>query len=169
MKKLIIMRHAKSDNSDFSLKDIERPLNKRGEKDAPKMGKKLQSMNILPDLIISSPAKRAKQTAKLFAKEINYDKKIIIHDDLYFGDENDIINVISEVENDIQTLMIVSHNPTMESLTTVLSEENDYYQFKTATVCVLSTYAKKWNNIKIQSFEIQHHLFPKNIEENKTK
>ncbi len=164
MKKLILMRHAKADKSDFAQKDLERPLIKKGEKDAVKMAKKLYSMNIRPDLIVVSPAKRAEQTANLFAQEIGYDKEIRVLDNLYFGDENDILDIISEVENEVQTLMVVSHNPIIENLTTNLVEENDYYEYKTATICVLASYIKKWSNVNTQNFEVEHYLLPKNIE-----
>ncbi|HID69647.1 MAG TPA: hypothetical protein EYP35_04115 [Desulfobacterales bacterium] len=71
MKHLLICRHAKSSWKDPSLADFDRPLNKRGKRDAPQMGKMLVSHGIFPDLIVSSPAKRAKKTALRLAKELN--------------------------------------------------------------------------------------------------
>ncbi|MDP2894669.1 MAG: histidine phosphatase family protein, partial [Sulfurimonas sp.] len=75
MKKLYIIRHAKSSRSDETLEDFERPLNKRGKENAPMMGERLKEKGIMPGIIISSPAKRAKTTAEVIAKEIGYKKK----------------------------------------------------------------------------------------------
>ena len=77
MKKLYIIRHAKSSWKDTALDDFKRPLSKRGRKDAPFMAKKLKQKGVMPDVIISSPATRAKTTAELIAKELNFKKLII--------------------------------------------------------------------------------------------
>ncbi|MCK5293309.1 MAG: histidine phosphatase family protein, partial [Arcobacteraceae bacterium] len=76
-KKLYIIRHAKSSWKDFTLDDFDRPLNKRGRLNAPFMGKILKGKNIIPDIILSSPALRAKTTAKIIANEIGFSKSII--------------------------------------------------------------------------------------------
>ena len=81
MKTVILVRHAKSSWKDSSLKDYDRPLNKRGKRDAPFMGKKIREREILPDLILSSPAKRARKTAIRVAEEIGYPKEKIQYDD----------------------------------------------------------------------------------------
>lgn len=163
MKRLIIMRHAKSDWADDSLKDFDRPLNERGQKAAPKMGVELKNKGVIPDLIISSPALRAKTTAELFAKENGYSNEILFNDDFYFGDEDDIFEAIKQVDSSVNTLMIVAHNPTMESLTSSLSINNDYLPFKTATIAILATYAKKWSAIQLSSFEVESHIMPKSL------
>jgi phosphohistidine phosphatase len=78
MKTIILVRHAKSSWKDLSLDDFDRPLNKRGKINAPLMGEKLKERQIMPDLILSSPAKRARKTATTIAKKIGYPKKKII-------------------------------------------------------------------------------------------
>jgi len=83
MKKLYLIRHAKSSWEDITLDDFERPLNKRGEKDAPMMGKLLNKKNITADIIISSPSKRTKQTVKLITQQLQSTLKIIYNDNLY--------------------------------------------------------------------------------------
>lgn len=77
MRELYILRHAKSSWDDLTLADFDRPLNSRGREDAPLMGRHLAKLEIKPDLILSSPAKRAKKTAKIVAKELAYEKKEI--------------------------------------------------------------------------------------------
>ena len=75
MKKLYIIRHAKSSWKDSTLGDFERPLNKRGKLNAPLMGKRLKKKKVCPDIIISSPAIRAKRTAEIIAKKVKYNKE----------------------------------------------------------------------------------------------
>jgi phosphohistidine phosphatase len=112
MKTLLICRHAKSDWSNLYVKDYDRELNERGERDAPMMGKRLLTRNFNIDLIVSSSAKRAAQTAKLIAQEINYPSKHIHwQDKLYHAPPSVIQEVIFETSNSINTLMIVCHNP----------------------------------------------------------
>jgi len=83
MKKLCIVRHAKSSWDDPGLLDLERPLNKRGKRDAPFMGERLKKYKVKPDLIISSPAKRAMKTAKIIASKINYPVKKLLRPILF--------------------------------------------------------------------------------------
>ncbi|MDP3464722.1 MAG: histidine phosphatase family protein [Sulfuricurvum sp.] len=112
MKTLYIIRHAKSDWDDLSLSDFERPLNKRGEKNALFMGELLTHNNVHPDLIVSSPAVRAKTTAKEIAKKVNYDtKKIVYAEGLYLADVDTIEGVLKKVSSSKKTVFIVGHNP----------------------------------------------------------
>lgn len=113
---LLLMRHAKSSWKDTSLSDRERPLNKRGLHDAPMMGKRLKRRGYHCDKLISSPAKRARQTAVLVASEIGYDGDIIKDEALYMADIRDYLEVIASVDEKIDDLMLVSHNPGTEAL-----------------------------------------------------
>ncbi|MDQ1339890.1 MAG: phosphohistidine phosphatase, partial [Campylobacterota bacterium] len=83
MKKLYIIRHAKSSWGDAELNDFERPLNKRGKSNAPMMGERLKKKGVMPDIIISSLAKRAKSTAEMIAKEVGYEKKVLFDENIY--------------------------------------------------------------------------------------
>lgn len=112
MKTLTIVRHAKSSWKDTSLPDRERPLNKRGERDAPVMGKRINEHGIRPSLIISSPAVRAWTTAKIIAREINYPSEFLQKEDsLYLASLDEILDVIVAQENGFNNLMLVGHNP----------------------------------------------------------
>ena len=111
MRTISFIRHAKSDQS-VNLPDFERPLNQRGLKDAPMMGQIIKDKYLQPDLILSSPAMRAKTTAKLIAKSINYpETEIIFMENLYFADTEAFFNIIHQVNNNFKQLFIVSHNP----------------------------------------------------------
>lgn len=114
MKRVLFIRHAKSSWNEATQLDIDRPLNERGKRDAPFMGKVLKQKEALPDLIISSPAKRARSTAKRIAKEIGMDaQSIVIDNRLYLGSTYDYEKAIQEVDNRYNTVAVVSHNPAL--------------------------------------------------------
>src|SRR5207302_4503921 len=95
MKTLFLIRHAKSSWNDTALPDKDRPLSDRGRRDAPKMGKRLAKRDVKPDLILSSPARRALTTAEIIAKKLDYKLKEIVADDrLYASAVHDLLNVI---------------------------------------------------------------------------
>lgn len=109
---LILVRHAKSSWDDPSLDDRDRPLNKRGTKDAPFIGKLMKKMNEFPDIIISSPARRAYDTARKIAEELNYSKDHIILDELlYMPSKLDFIKLSEKYTRNYKKIMMVSHNP----------------------------------------------------------
>lgn len=112
MKTLYIIRHAKSDWSDPALSDYDRPLNHRGEKDAPMMGKILTALGIRPDLILSSPALRAKTTANTIARETGTAAEAIVRDDtLYLADTEEIVQALRRLPASADTVFLVGHNP----------------------------------------------------------
>jgi len=92
MKTLFLVRHAKSSRDDTRLPDKDRPLNDRGKRDAPKMGKRLAKRDVRPELILSSPAMRALTTAEMIAKKLDYKlKEIVVDDRLYPGDADEML------------------------------------------------------------------------------
>jgi phosphohistidine phosphatase len=112
MKTLSLLRHAKSSWNDAGLSDKERPLNSRGERDAPMMGRRLNDSPIRPSLIVSSPAVRAWTTAKLIAHEISYPKEFLQRDDrLYLAGVSQLLEVLSEQDPGFNSIMLVGHNP----------------------------------------------------------
>ncbi len=120
---LLLMRHAKSSWKDLSLKDTQRPLNKRGRHDAPKMGGRLKKEGYCCDCMISSPATRAYETAKAVAEAIGYKKKILRDEGLYMADIEDFLKVIAGVDEGVRHLMLVSHNPGIEAFFSHLTGE----------------------------------------------
>lgn len=112
MKILTLVRHAKSSWKDTSLADRERPLNKRGKRDAPEMGRRIAAAGIRPSLIVSSPAVRAWTTARVVADAIGYPREFLQRDNnLYLGTVNSILDVIVAQDNGFNSLMLVGHNP----------------------------------------------------------
>lgn len=159
-KQLLLIRHAKSSWKDKNLADIERPLNKRGKKDALFMANILKKKNIYPDLILSSNAKRAKLTAELFCKEFALsDEKISIDERLYEAAHSNIIKVIKEVNENIKTLFVFGHNP---GLTTLHNFLCDSYLENIPTCGITQyQYSGEWKDISGNSCRLLSFEFPK--------
>ncbi|WP_041957692.1 SixA phosphatase family protein [Sulfurospirillum arsenophilum] len=114
MKKIYFIRHAKSSWKDETLDDFERPLNGRGKRDVAFMGKRLKMFGVMPDIIYTSPAKRAEKTTKEIAKEIDYDKKKIKSiDTLYEGSYESYLELIHSTDDKHAAIFIIAHNPTI--------------------------------------------------------
>lgn len=112
MKTLTLVRHAKSSWKHDDLSDRERPLNKRGEHDAPVMGKRIVDAGIRPSLIISSPAVRAWTTAKIVAQEIGYPREFLQREDsVYLASLHDLMDVLVAQDAEFNNIMLVGHNP----------------------------------------------------------
>ncbi|MDH3613832.1 MAG: histidine phosphatase family protein [Gammaproteobacteria bacterium] len=112
MKTLTLVRHAKSSWKDSGLSDRERPLNKRGERDAPVMGKRAAAAGLRPSQIISSPAVRAWTTAKIFAKALNYPIEFLQREDgLYLASLDNFLDVVATQDAGFNNLMLFAHNP----------------------------------------------------------
>ncbi len=116
MKKLYLMRHAKSDWSGYYVSDFERTLNKRGKRDAPMMGEVLKT-KISPDLIVSSPAVRAKLTAEAVAEKLGYNpRNIRFEEDIYEASALELLRMIQSLPDDAQEVLLIGHNPGLTDL-----------------------------------------------------
>lgn len=163
MKKLFVVRHAKSSWDYPELSDFDRPLNKRGKNNAPEMGKRLALKGVLPELLISSPAKRAAATAKRIALEIGYNVNDIKKEPLFYhGSRKDIVSVIRSVEDDVNTLMIFGHNPDLTSLVNRLSG-SDIYNIPTCGVAEIDFDISSWKNIEEFSGSLSSFDYPKRL------
>lgn len=161
MKLLYLIRHAKSPHDNVLLPDIERPLNKRGEQDAKRMAEVLKEKSSCPGLFISSPAKRALSTATLFAEELNYNKdKIQVAPVLYSFDAEKIISFIEETENEINSLALFTHNPTVTEVANLFSREN-IFSMPTCAVAAIRFETDKWSDIGFQKGKLLFLEYPK--------
>ena len=123
MKFLTLVRHAKSSGMDADLTDFERPLNKRGERNAPVMGRKLAAARPRPDLFVASPAKRALATARIFAAEAALPAPpLALEGDLYEADVPDFLRVIHGLDPAAQHVAIFAHNPALTEVANLLSD-----------------------------------------------
>lgn len=161
MKRLYLVRHAKSSWKYTDLRDFDRPLNKRGKRDAPFMGKLLAEDNVMPDLIISSPALRALSTAKKIAAELGYPvEKIETHKRLYESDTDDYLNVISQVPDTVETLMIFSHNPGLTILNNFLSDKR-IDNIPTCGIVNIKININHWKDLDFEKGQLISFDYPK--------
>jgi len=115
-KTLLILRHAKSSWKNEKLKDFDRPLKRRGEESAKLIGKVLMMVELVPQVILSSPAQRAKQTVELVAEESKFKGELKFVESYYMGEPDDYITALKELPDEIERVMIVGHNPGLEAL-----------------------------------------------------
>lgn len=111
MKTIYLLRHAKSSWDHPELDDYHRPLNDRGERDAPRMGKRLRKSGLMPELICSSPAVRAITTARMVASEMGFSKAIQEEKKLYHAGSDRILEIVQGFPDSIESAMVVGHNP----------------------------------------------------------
>ncbi len=123
MKTLLIVRHAKSSWKHVEVADHDRPLTKRGKQDAKRLGQQLLDQDLVPQLIISSTAKRARATTKRIAEGAGYAGEIVLEHELYHAGPMGYIRTLQSLDNGLQRVMIVGHNPALEVLLEVLTGE----------------------------------------------
>lgn len=145
MKQLILVRHAKSSWAQSGLDDIDRPLNVRGLHDAPLMANRIAAHADKPELIICSPALRARATAEIIAEALAYSQsKIIVEKNLYCFDANDLLEAIQHFDNTRQRILSVGHNPaTTELVNRLCHVQID--NVPTCGVCYLQANTEHWN------------------------
>ena len=145
MKKLFIIRHAKSDWGDENLDDFDRPLNEKGIKDCALIGKYLKQKNEKIDIILSSPALRAHTTAKLLAKELDFNKNITQNQYIYEPFVAAIQELISYIHDDNDTAILVGHNPGVSTLAYMLCDSRE--ELKTASIVEISFSCYSWMDV----------------------
>jgi phosphohistidine phosphatase len=161
MKRLTLVRHAKSSWKDTELPDFDRPLSKRGKQDAPLMGKRLAGLNPRPELIISSPAKRARKTAKLIARELELpDDRLILVMAIYEAEPEILLEVMRGLDDRWEHVLLVGHNPGLTELGNLLADcgiEN----IPTCGALCLDFDAETWKSIEPRSGILVFYEYPK--------
>ena len=146
MKTLFLVRHAKSSKDDPTLPDKERPLNDRGMQDAFKIGQRLAKRGVDPDLIVSSPARRALATAEIIAKKLDYKfKDIVVDKRLYESSPDQLLRVIRELGEKPKQVMLFGHNPEFAQLAQRLSRE--ITEMPTCAVAEFEFDIKSWSDV----------------------
>lgn len=162
MKTLILIRHAKSSWDSPGLSDFDRPLNERGKADAPEMAKRLKEKNIDVDLFVSSPAKRAKKTAKYFAEA--YDEKkgeILLIDDLYLATQPSFINAVTALDDKHETAALFSHNPGITEFASSLTKVR-IDDMPTCAMFALQAETDSWKDFMKAEKKFLFFDYPKN-------
>jgi phosphohistidine phosphatase len=161
VKRLLLIRHAKSCWQDTELADIDRPLNGRGKRDAPAMAERLRQRYPCPDLILSSPAKRARKTAKLMAEAIGYDKSAIRQDPrIYLQGVDGLLAVLRDVDEQAEQVWLFGHNPDISALAERLAGAG-LGEIPTAAVVALALPCQHWRELAGSRATLEHYDYPK--------
>jgi phosphohistidine phosphatase len=145
MKTVLLLRHAKSSWKDESLPDHERPLNKRGRQAAPQMGALLRQHDLVPDLVLSSSARRARSTAELAIDACGYEGEAEFRDELYAFEADPYLIALSSLAETYQRVLLVGHNPAMEELVEALVGE--YQPMPTAALAQIELPIDHWSEL----------------------
>lgn len=149
MKTLLLMRHAKSSWKHPDMKDIERPLNKRGEKDAPKMGKLLVEQELVPQLILSSTAVRARKTVEAVVAKSGYTGEVMYLDSFYMAEPQVYLDVLRVLPDALERVMVVGHNPGLEAVLQMLSHQVE--SLPTGSIAYICLEMDHWSQIDQES------------------
>ena len=161
MKRLLLCRHAKSSWKDLSLPDINRPLNKRGKRDAPIMGERLAGTGVVPDIILSSPARRALKTARQLARKTGYPREqISVVDDMYGASPDRLLALIHTLDDTFTTAALVGHNPETTMLANILGDL-DIYNVPTCGIVALAFDALTWLHVAPRQGSLLFFDYPK--------
>jgi len=160
---LILIRHTKSNWTDLSLPDFDRPIKKDRIDDAKEMATQLKTLGVEPDLIICSPAKRTRQTAEYFCEKLKYNEKDIQFDKrIYESTAEEVLQVIRETDGAIKTLIVIGHNPSLTHLANIFAE-NSIEEIPTTGVVWLEFNTKDWELYKLTPCKLKAFLTPKTI------
>ncbi len=159
MKTLLILRHAKSSWDDPSMSDFERPLNARGLRAAPFMGGLMRRRELIPDTILSSPAMRARHTAKLVQQSGAFDAEIKFDHDIYEASPGSLRQAVAEIDDEITTALLVGHNPGIEGFIRYLTGKLE--PMPTAALAVIELKISKWNEIDDGCGELKAVIRPR--------
>lgn len=158
---LLIMRHAKSSWDNANLTDHQRPLNSRGLRDAPRMGELLVEQDLVPDLIISSTATRARETAEIVSESCGYSDEIHFTDELYLASPSAITTCLNKLTGDAERVMIIAHNPGLEEL--VFGLTGEHQRMPTAAIAVVRN-PVDWSEFKLGvECQLLHMWRPKEL------
>ena len=161
MKTLYLIRHAKSSWKNLDIQDIQRPLKKRGKKDASLMVQSLIKKNIKPDIIITSPAKRAIETAKILAGGLNYPvRKIVRESSLYYDGATEFLELIHNIDNSLNHVFLICHNPELTDYANYFSNQK-VDNISTCGIYCLEFDIKSWKEVSANSGKLVFFDYPK--------
>ena len=159
MKTLLLLRHAKSSWKTGNVKDFDRPLNQRGMKAAPQVGKSLRKRKLKLDLVLSSPAERARQTAQFMLESARMSVELRYDERIYEASAARLLEIVSQMEDSANVAMLVGHNPGMEDLLSVLAGEKRH--LSTAALACIELNVEKWNKVRAEVGRLEWFAKPK--------
>ncbi len=163
MKTLFLVRHAKSSWDNPGLRDFDRPLNERGQTDAPRMAQFIVKQGIIPELLVSSPAKRAITTALFFAEAFNKKPEEVVREtNIYEAYPQEILQIISKLPNEMDTVMLFGHNPTFTDVANRFTE--DFIDnVPTCGIVKITANVEHWNEMYEGNARVAACFFPKEV------
>ena len=161
MKTLFLMRHAKSSWDNPGWRDFERPLNKRGLEAAPTMGQYMKRNKIKPDVVISSPAVRAKETAELVIEAAEFEVDLRFDERIYEATVPDLMKVVSEIKDEISVVLLVGHNPGFEELLSRLTGKTE--RMPTAALANINLDINNWSDVQDLCGKLEWLVKPKEL------
>lgn len=161
MKKLLLLRHAKSSWADASLTDFERPLNERGRRAAPLIGKFMRAQKIQPDMVICSPAKRARETIALVLEAAGIETELRYDERIYEATVPRLVEVISQIADDKREVLLVGHNPGFENLLESLTGQTE--RMPTAALARIILNSENWNEAAAQGGRLERLVKAKEL------
>jgi phosphohistidine phosphatase len=163
MKTLILLRHAKSSWNDETLQDIDRPLKDRGIRAAKLIGNHIRKHKIVPELIVSSPAKRAQQTVELVMKAARLKTEPRFDQRIYEASARRLLEVVSQIEDSAGSVMLVGHNPGFEDLIDSLT--NEAQRMPTAALACVELSVEKWSTVRPGAGQLKWLITPKELKD----
>jgi len=163
MKQLLLLRHTKSSWENSTLADKERPLNKRGTRDAARIGRYLRQVSYLPGMIYCSTAKRTRQTLSVLSSDWQYEPQISFEDSLYSESAINYLDVIEQASSSQERVMIIGHNPNMEQLACMLLSRDDqgFIRFPTGGLMCVEFAPNGWQSIRQYRGQLKWMIIPK--------
>ncbi|WP_316794173.1 SixA phosphatase family protein [Pedobacter frigoris] len=164
-KQLLLVRHGKSDWGNSHLADFDRPLNPRGHRNAPEMANRILNKNLVPELIVSSPALRALTTAKHFAQVWNKaPEQILEKPEIYEANTSTLLGVLNGLSDDYNRIAIFGHNPGFTDFANYLSDAG-IYNIPTCGTVLIEFTADHWSEISHHTGKLIEFDFPKSADE----
>jgi len=150
MQRLTLMRHAEARWKEAELSDLERPLNRRGSAAAEAMARRLLELQLVPDLLLVSPARRTRQTAEIMARALGLSARRVLRDEaLYLASADDLLKVVRNTGPRVAHLLIIAHNPGVSELVQRLVPEADASGLATAAICSMVFDTTHWTAIGV--------------------
>lgn len=164
MKRLYLLRHAKSSWDSPATRDFDRPLAPRGERDAPKIGKLLRSTGAALDRVVSSPALRARQTAELALHAAKFKGELVLDESIYGASALDLLDFVSRLVDGAESVLLIGHNPGFEELAGILCGSRmapSNLRFPTAALACFDVAATRWSEVGAGAATLQWLVVPK--------
>lgn len=172
MRRLALLRHAKSSWDDPTLADRERPLARRGRRAAPLMGIHMNGIGLAPDLVLCSPARRTRETWDLVRSKLVARPPVRIESTLYGGEDEAILGLLRKMPDSVGTLLVIGHNPSLEDLAATLAGEAESdddkthmrEKFPTTALAVIDFEQASWADLKQGGGRLSHFMTPRALE-----